>query len=250
MIDALGIDIGGSGIKGAPVDLTTGAFVGERYRIPTPEKSTPKNVAEVVGQIAQHFSLPKGTPIGITVPAPIIHGVASWMANLHKSWAGTNVNELFSDVLGTAVSVVNDADAAGYGEVEYGAAKGQSGTVLVTTLGTGIGSALIINHQLVPNTELGHLVLPGGKEAEPWASAAAKERKELSWKKWATRLQVVYSEYEKLLSPDLIIVGGGISKHADKFLPLITTNAPLIPAQLRNSAGIIGAAALAVKDNK
>ncbi|AZQ76323.1 ROK family protein [Flaviflexus ciconiae] len=245
---ALGIDIGGSGIKGAPVDLTTGEFVADRYRIPTPEKSTPKNVAQVVGQIAEHFDLPRHTPIGVAVPAPIVHGVAMWMANLHKSWAGTNVDELFSNVLDTQVTVVNDADAAGYGEVEYGAAKGQSGTSLVTTLGTGIGSALVIDHRLIPNTELGHLTLPNGKEAEAWASSAVKDRKKLSWTDWANRLQDVYGEYEKLLNPDLIIVGGGISKDSDKFLPLLKTRVPIIPATLRNKAGIIGAAALGARE--
>lgn len=249
MIDALGIDIGGSGVKGAPVDLNAGQFAAPRFRIPTPKKSTPENVANVVGKIAEHFELPKGTPIGIALPAPVVHGVAPWIANLHKSWAGTNVNELFSEVLGAPVSVVNDADAAGYGEVEFGAANGHPGTVLVTTLGTGIGSALIINHHLVPNTELGHLVLPGGKEAEPWASNAIREREKLSWKAWSKRLQVVYSEYEKLLNPDLIIVGGGVSKESEKFLPRIKTTAPLIPAELLNSAGIIGAGALAVKNS-
>lgn len=244
---AFGIDIGGSGIKGAPVNLTEGTLTTDRFRIPTPEKSTPKNVARVVTQVVEYFEVPADMPIGIALPAPIVNGTVAIMANLHKSWVGINAVELFSEALGRGVTVVNDADAAGYGEAEYGAANGIPGSILVTTLGTGIGSALVVNHELVPNTELGHLTLPNGKEAEHWASSAVKDREELSWKEWAKRLQDVYSQYEMLLNPDLIIVGGGISKDAGHYLPLLSTRAPIVPATMRNSAGIIGAAALGAR---
>ncbi len=246
---ALGIDIGGSGIKGAPVDLSTGKLQGRRHRIPTPEASTPANVAAVVKEIVDGFDLPPDTPVGIALPAPVIHGVITWMANLDQSWVGTDALSLFREALGRPVTVANDADAAGYGEAEYGAAHGVPGSILVTTLGTGIGSALVVNHELVPNTEFGHITLPNGKEAEHWASSAVKDRHDLSWEDWAARLQDVYSQYEMLLSPDLIIVGGGISKDAEKYLPLLTTRAPIVAATLKNRAGIIGAAALAARES-
>lgn len=245
---AFGIDIGGSGIKGAPVDLTAGKLVNDRHRIPTPKQSTPDNVAAIVKELVEHFEVPQDIAIGVALPAPIIHGEVIFMANLDKSWVGVNAVDLFAETLGRPVAVVNDADAAGYGEAEYGAAKGVPGSILVTTLGTGIGSALVVNHELVPNTELGHITLPNGKEAERWASSAVKDRKRLSWKEWASRLQDVYSQYELLLNPDLIIVGGGISKDAKHFLPLLDTRAPIVPATMKNSAGIIGAAALGARE--
>lgn len=247
MAIALGIDIGGSGIKGAPVDLTTGEFAAERHRIPTPQPATPHAVAQTVSDIVKHFGMDDGTPIGVTFPAPIIKGVAPWIANLDDAWAGLNVDHVLSDAVGSPVTCLNDADAAGFAEAEYGAAHGMDGTILVTTLGTGIGSALIVDHQLVPNTELGHVYLKNGKEAEKYASAAVREKKKLSFPEWAERLNVVYNVYEKLFSPDLFIVGGGVSKKSDKFLPLIDVRAPIIPAQLRNAAGIVGAAALAAR---
>lgn len=244
-MQAIGIDIGGSGIKGAPVDLDTGELAAERFRIPTPEASTPQAVADVVAEVVEHFDLDTSIPVGVTFPAPIIHGVVPWIANLDDSWEGVAVEKLLSERLGRPTLAVNDADAAGYAEVEYGAAKGCTGTVLVTTLGTGIGTALIINEQLVPNTELGHLILPNGKEAEAYASSAVRSKKDLGWSSWAKRLQVVYSQYERLLNPDLIIVGGGVSRKSDKFLPLLDLRAPIRPAALRNTAGIVGAARLA-----
>lgn len=247
MKTAFGIDIGGSGIKGAPVNLKTGSLIDKRYRIPTPEVSTPENVAATVKKIVDHFDPSPGIPVGVALPAPVIHGEVTWMANLHGDWVGTNVEALFQTYLGRDVTVVNDADAAGYGETEYGAAKGIPGPILVTTLGTGIGSALVVNHELVPNTEFGHLTLPNGKEAEHWAASSVKEREGLSWEEWAARLEDVYSQFELLLNLDLIIVGGGISKDANNFLPLLKTRAPIVPATLKNSAGIIGAAALAAR---
>lgn len=244
---ALGIDIGGSGIKGAPVDLETGEFTADRHRIPTPEKSTPKSVTKIVGEIIDHFDLGEDVPVGVTFPAPIIHGVIPWVANLDQSWSGVNIDEYMGKKLNRTIHFVNDADGAGYAEAEYGAAKDKGGTILVTTLGTGIGSALIVDHTLVPNTEFGHLFLPNGKEAEVWASSAVRECKDLSFEAWAKRLTVVYGEYEKLFNPDLIIVGGGVSKKSEKFLPLIDIKTKIVPAKLLNTAGIVGAAALAAQ---
>lgn len=241
---AFGIDIGGSGIKGAVVDLDTGEFATERVRIPTPKKSTPKNVAQTCKELIDQFNLPEDMPIGITFPAPVRDNVVLFIANLDKSWAGVNVNELMEAELGRKVYAVNDADAAGYAEVLYGAAKGVDGLVLVTTLGTGIGSAMIYKGQLQPNTELGHLEIDGCN-AESRASAGAREREELSFKKWAKRLTKYYSHLEMLFTPDLFVVGGGVSKKHEKFLPLIDIKTPMVPAKLLNAAGIVGAAALA-----
>ncbi len=241
---AFGIDIGGSGIKGAPVDLAAGELAGERLRIPTPKKSTPKAVAAVVEELVAGFDLAPDVPIGLTFPAPIKHGVVPFIANLHKSWQGVDVPTLMSEAIGRRVVAVNDADAAGYAEAVYGAAKGVEGVVFVATLGTGIGSVLIADGTLVPNTELGHLEIDG-HDAESRAADSAREREGLSWAKWAKRLQRYFETIEMLFSPDLIVVGGGVSKKADQFLPLLDLQAPIIPAALRNQAGIIGAAALA-----
>ncbi len=241
---AFGIDIGGSGIKGAPVDLATGELTTDRVRIPTPKKSTPKAVAEVVEELTDSFALAPNVPVGLTFPAPIKHGVVPFIANLHKSWKGVDVPALMSQAIGRTVIGVNDADAAGYAETVYGAAKGVDGVVLVITLGTGIGSALIANGTLVPNTELGHLEIDG-HDAESRAADSAREREDLSWEKWAGRLQRYFETVEMLFSPDLIVVGGGVSKKAEKFLPLLDLHAPVVPAALRNQAGIVGAAALA-----
>lgn len=242
----LGIDIGGSGIKGAPVDLKKGAFAADRLRIPTPSESTPANVAKVVAEIVDHFSdtLGKKAPIGITIPAVVTHGVTRSAANIDKSWIDAPAEEIFEDELGRDIYLVNDADAAGVAEVQYGAAKGHPGLVLLTTLGTGIGSAIIHKGVLVPNSELGHIEIDGF-DAESKAASSVKDREELSYPEWATRLQRYYEVVEQLLWPDLIVVGGGVSKNADEYLPLLTLNTPIIPAKLRNKAGIIGAAWLA-----
>ncbi|HSE72318.1 MAG TPA: ROK family protein [Nocardioidaceae bacterium] len=241
----LGIDIGGTGIKGAPVDLATGEFVTDRLKIKTPKPATPEAVAEVVGEIANHFADSLGDdPIGIAIPAVCQRGVARSAANIDPSWVDTDVDALFTERLGRPVHVVNDADAAGVAEVRYGAAKDVPGLVILTTLGTGIGSAFLLDGKLMPNSELGHLEIDG-HDAEQRAAQSAKERENLSYPEWAKRLQRYYSHVEGLFWPDLFVVGGGISKSSDKFLPLLDLRTPIIPAKLRNSAGIVGAAWLA-----
>ena len=241
----LGIDIGGSGIKGAAVDLARGQFATDRLRFDTPKVSSPAAVADIVAQIAGHFAGDIGdSPVGVTLPAVVTNGVVRTAANIDPAWIGTDARKLLSDKLGRSVTVVNDADAAGVGELHFGAARNASGLVLMTTLGTGIGSALLYNGVLVPNSELGHLEIDG-HDAEGRASANVRDEKNLSWQEWAERLQRYYSHIEDLLWPDLIVVGGGVSRKADKFLPLLHLRAPIVAAQLANSAGIIGAAWLA-----
>ena len=243
----LGIDIGGSGIKGAPVDLTTGELTAERLKIATPEKSTPKNVAAVVGEIVEHFADQIGDgPLGVTIPAVVTHGRSRSAANIDKSWIDAEAEKIFEDHLGRDIMLVNDADAAGMAEVRYGAAKDHPGLVVMTTLGTGIGSALIYRGVLVPNTELGHLEIDG-YDAESRAASSVKDKEGLSYTQWAKRLQRYYKHVEDLLWPDLIVVGGGVSKKHEKFLPLLDLRTPIVPAKLRNDAGIIGAAALAAE---
>ena len=241
----LGIDIGGSGIKGAPVDLAKGQFAKDRLRCETPKLSSPDAVADIVVQIAEHFADDTGdSPIGVTLPAVVTNGVVRTAANIDAAWVGTDARKLLSDRLGRPVTVVNDADAAGVGELQFGAARNTSGLVLMSTLGTGIGSALFYNGVLVPNSELGHLEIDG-RDAESRAASSVKDDKNLSWQEWAERLQRYYSHVENLLWPDLIVVGGGVSRKAEKFLPLLHLRAPIVAAQLLNSAGIIGAAWLA-----
>ncbi len=242
----IGVDIGGTGIKGGIVNLDKGTMVGERHRIPTPQPATPEAVAEVVRQIVEELSSrPEGPdadgPVGVTFPAIIQHGVARSAANVDKSWVDTDVDALFTGVLGREVRVMNDADAAGLAEVRYGAGKGRKGTVLVITLGTGIGSAFIFDGKLVPNAELGHLEIDG-HDAESKASAVARERDGLGWKEYAVRLQRYFSHVEFLFSPELFIVGGGISKRGNEYLPLLDLRTPIMVAQLKNHAGIVGAA--------
>ncbi|ACV09141.1 polyphosphate--glucose phosphotransferase [Jonesia denitrificans] len=239
-----GIDIGGSGIKGAPVDLTTGEFLADRVRIPTPDASTPQAVAAIVGELCSEFTIDDSTPIGVAFPGPIDHGVVRMAANLDDSWVGVNIEQQLSDVLGRRVHAVNDADAAGFGEATFGAARDETGVIFLATLGTGIGSALIVEGHLVPNTEFGHLEIDGF-DAESRAADSARSREDLDWEQWATRLQRYFSHVELLLSPDLFVVGGGVSKRHEEFLPLLSLRAPIIPAQLLNAAGIAGAAAFA-----
>lgn len=241
---ALGIDVGGSGIKGAPVNLDKGAFAEDRLRIATPEEATPEAVCDVVEQVAEHFSVRKDVPLGVTLPAVVTHGVVQSAANIDRSWIGIDADALFRERLGRPVHVVNDADAAGVAERHYGAAKGRKGLVLLTTLGTGIGTALLIDGRLVPNTELGHLELDG-EDAEVRAAESVREREGIDTAEWAQRLQRYYSHVESLFWPDLIVVGGGVSKQADTFLPLLDLRTEIVPAKLRNKAGIIGAARLA-----
>jgi polyphosphate glucokinase len=236
----LGIDFGGSGIKGAPVDLERGDFAVDRVRIETPQPSTPDAVAAVLADLVSSFE-GHGSTIGVTVPGVVRDGVVSTAANIDPSWIGVDAGALFSQATGRPVRAVNDADAAGLAEGRYGAARGQQGLVVVTTLGTGIGSALLWNGDLVPNSELGHLEIEG-HNAESRAANSAREDEDLSWEDWAERLTTYYRTIERLLSPDLFVVGGGVSKHADKFLPMVDISTPIIPALLRNKAGIVGAA--------
>jgi polyphosphate glucokinase len=235
-----GIDFGGSGIKGAPVDLEAGEFIGDRVRIETPQPSTPEAVAGVFAELLGRFPDSNGS-VGVTVPAVVRNGVASSAANIDRAWIGTDADALFTEATGRDVHVVNDADAAGLAEVRYGAARGRRGLVIVTTLGTGIGSAIVYDGVLVPNSELGHLEIDG-QDAEKAAANSVREKQDLSWSKWAKRLTTYYRTLEKLFSPDLFVLGGGVSKHADQFVPLIDVETEIVPAQLKNRAGIVGAA--------
>lgn len=247
MARTIGIDIGGTGIKAAIVDVENGELVSEKIKVGTPEGAKPSDVADVVHDLVEQLDPNGSLPIGVCFPAVIVDEVALSAANVDKSWIGTNVGTLFEERTGRLVHVVNDADAAGFAEVKFGAAKGVSGLVLVTTLGTGIGSALIYNGVLIPNSELGHINLPGSrwKTAENLAANSARVKRRLSWTRWAERLQVYYGTLEKLFTPQLFVVGGGVSKEYENFLPLLELNTPIIPAQHFNNAGILGAAALA-----
>jgi polyphosphate glucokinase len=235
----LGIDVGGSGIKGAPVDTDTGQMLAERIRIKTPDKAEPAPMAEVAAQITKAFHW-QG-PVGIGFPAPIKSGVAMMAANISPQWVGTNADDLFTKVTGCDCHMINDADAAGLAEMEFGAGKGHLGTVIMLTLGTGIGTAIFYHGQLLPNTEFGHLDMKG-KDAEHRVSAAVRENEGLSWKEYAKRLNKYLLQMEKLFWPDLFIVGGGISKQSEKYVPLLKVRTPVVTAQLLNQAGIVGAA--------
>ncbi|MCW2773591.1 MAG: Polyphosphate glucokinase [Nocardioides sp.] len=242
-----GIDFGGTGIKGAPVDLVLGDFAAERERFRTPEKSTPDSVAQIFVDLLAKFPDCQG-PVGVTVPGVVRHGVVHSAANIDKAWIGTDADALFTKATGRDVHVVNDADAAGLAEVRYGAAKGRRGLVIVTTLGTGIGSAMVNDGVLVPNSELGHLEIDG-HDAESRAANSARTRENLSWEHWAKRLTTYYRTLEMLFSPDLFVVGGGVSKESDAFLPLLDLETEIIPAQLRNKAGVVGAALYATESS-
>jgi polyphosphate glucokinase len=238
-MQVLGIDVGGSGIKGAPVDTEAGNLLGERFRIKTPKSGEPQPMAEVVAEIARNFDW-KG-PIGIGFPAPIKAGVAMMAANISPKWVGVNADELFTRITGCECTLVNDADAAGLAEMKFGAGVGQPGTVIMITLGTGIGTAIFNRGHLLPNAEFGHLQMKG-QDAEQRASDAARQREELSWKKYARRLNKYLLQMEKLFWPDLFIIGGGISKESEKYVPLLTIETPIVTAKLLNEAGIVGAA--------
>jgi len=235
----LGIDIGGTGIKGAPVDVTTGKLAAERYRVLTPQPATPDAVSAVVRELVEHFEW-KGT-IGATFPAVVKAGVVHSAANVDESWIGTDAAGLFAETSGRTVTVMNDAGAAGVAEMRFGAGRGHEGVVMVVTLGTGIGTALFVNGTLVPNTELGHIEIRG-RDAEERASDAVREREDLSWKQYAKRVDEYLDAIQRLLWPDLVIIGGGASKKADKFLPYLTSAVEVVAAQLLNDAGIVGAA--------
>lgn len=243
---AIGIDIGGTGIKGALVDVKSGKLESERLRYPTPDGGSPKGIASVVEDIAKKLRAKEETAIGICFPAVVQHGITKSAANISKDWIDLDARALFEKQLKRTVTLLNDADAAGYAEAKYGAAKDEEGLVILTTLGTGIGVALIYDGKLIPNAELGHLEVDG-LDAETFAAFSVKERMNLTWEEWAKGLQRYYSKLESLLVPDLFIVGGGVSKEHQRFLPLLKLKTKIIPAELRNSAGIIGAAALAYK---
>ena len=238
-MQVLGIDVGGSGIKGAPVDTETGQLVKERIRIKTPKGAEPEPIAKVVAEIAKSFDW--NGPVGIGFPAPIKGGVTMMAANVSQKWVGVNADELFTKITGCDCAMINDADAAGLAEMKFGAGRGQPGTVILLTLGTGIGSAIFHQGKLLPNTEFGHMEMKG-RDAEWRASDAARQREDLSWKKYARRLNKYLAAMEKLFWPDLFIIGGGISKESEKYIPLLTIETPIVTAQLLNEAGIVGAA--------
>lgn len=235
----LGVDIGGTGIKGSLVDISTGKLLEERYRIDTPKGGKVADIAASVAEVVRHFSW-KGR-IGCTLPAVVQNGVVRTAANISKKWIGVNGIKVLSQVTKCPVALLNDADAAGIAEMKFGAGKGKSGVVLLVTLGTGIGTALFINGMLVPNTELGHLIIRE-KDAEEYASNRVREEHELSWKKWAKNVDEYLEYIESLIWPECIIIGGGVSKSAEKFIPRISINAKVVPAKLLNDAGIVGAA--------
>ncbi|PRZ43654.1 polyphosphate glucokinase [Antricoccus suffuscus] len=244
--EGFGIDIGGTGIKGARVDLTTGELLSERNRMPTPSPSTAEAVAEVVAKIVNDNGYTG--EVGITFPAVIQNGVAHTAANVDKSWVDADVRKIMSKQLPGGAEIINDADAAGIAEVRFGAGKDQRGTVLLLTFGTGIGSALFTDGHLVPNTEFGHIELDG-KDAEKYAAASVKDEEDLSYKHWAKRVSKYLRTLEKGLWPDLIIAGGGVSKKAEKWIPHLECRTPVVPAKLLNNAGIVGAA-LAAYENR
>ena len=235
----LGIDIGGSGVKGAPVDVDNGTLLAERFRIETPHPATPDAVAAAVAEVISHFDW--HGPVGATMPGVVKSGTLLTAANIHPSWIGTNAAQVFTRATGCPVTVLNDADAAGIAEMRFGAGKGRSGVVIMVTLGTGIGSAVFNDGVLLPNTELGHIEIRG-KDAETRASARVREEKDLSFKKWGKQVDDYLDRIDALLWPDVVIIGGGVSKKADRFFPLLTTRAEVVPAQLLNDAGIVGAA--------
>ncbi len=240
----LGIDIGGSGIKGALVNTDDGELLTDRYRLPTPNSAKPDPMAAAAAEIVRHFDW-QG-PVGCGFPAVVKEGVVCTAANVSKQWIGVNANQLIQEATHCPAMVINDADAAGLAEMRFGAGRDQHGVVLVVTLGTGIGTALFSAGQLVPNTELGHLEIRG-VDAEELASDAARQRQDMSWEKWSKRVDLYLNTLERLLWPDLIIVGGGVSKKDEKFLPLLTLRTKVVPAEMRNEAGIVGAALGAVQ---
>lgn len=239
----LGIDIGGSGMKGALVNTETGELLTERFRIDTPKSGQPEEMAEVFSQIVKHFDY--NGPIGCGFPTIIKNGVCKAHGNLSKKWLGVNAEELFSDYTGMPVTVINDADAAGYATMNYGVGKGKKGLVLMITIGTGLGSGAFFNGELVPNFELGQIPYKKYEKFEHYAAASIKEKEKLSYKKWGKRFNKFLESIELIVSPDLIIIGGGTSKDFHEFEPYIKVDTPVIAAELQNYAGIIGAATAA-----
>ena len=245
---AIGVDIGGTGIKGGIVDLERGELLSDRVKVSTPKGAKPQDVLDAVTVVLDELGVSdEALPLGVAFPAIVKSGRTLSAANVSDEWIGFEAEAFFEKGLGRDIHFANDADVAGIAEERYGAAKGVDGLTILTTLGTGIGSAMIYDGVLIPNSELGHVHrAKHGKDAEAYAAYSAMERDELSWKKWAARLQWYYSHIEFLFSPDLFVVGGGVSKHSEQFLPLLDIRTPIVPAVHRNNAGIIGAASLAV----
>lgn len=236
----MGVDVGGSGIKGVPVNIETGELLEDRFRLPTPVKAKPEDVAETVADVVKHYNW-QG-PVGVGFPGVVRNGVLYTAANVHKSWIGTNAEELFSKATGCPVYVLNDADAAGVAEMKFGIGRTHSkGVVMMITIGTGLGTALFVDGKLVPNTELGHIEIRG-KDAESRASDAARQRKDMSWEEWGGKFNEYLSWLERLFWPDLFVLGGGTSKLFDKFKGYLKLHTEVVPAELLNQAGIIGAA--------
>ena len=237
---ALGVDVGGSGVKGAVVDLDTGQLLGERHRLPTPQPATPQAVTATVAEVVRHFDWTG--PLGVTYPGVVVDGVVATAANVDKSWIGMNAAQAYSEAMGgRPVTVLNDADAAGLAEQRYGAGRNRKGVIVLLTFGTGIGSAVIHNGMLLPNTEFGHIEVDG-REAEHRAASSVKERKEWSYRRWTKEVTKVLVAVENAIWPDLFIAGGGISRKADKWIPLLKNRTPVVAAELLNTAGIVGAA--------
>ncbi len=243
-MEVLGIDVGGSGMKGGIVNTETGEMISERYRIPTPDLRTPEAMADVIAQIVEHFDY-KGK-VGCGFPTVIKMGICKSPGNLDPSWLGVNVEELFEKKTGLDFTVVNDADIAGYATMEYGIGKGKKGLVVMITIGTGLGSGAFYDGKLIPNFELGQIPYKKHKKIELWAAASAKEREGLSYKKWGKRFNKFLKYVDLIVAPDFILLGGGTSKDFDEFKKYITIDTPVMPAELQNHAGIIGAAAAAV----
>ena len=245
MTQAIGVDIGGTGIKGGVVNLTHGTLDSERVRIPTPEGAHPADGLDTVREVLDRLGVAGSSlPLGGAFPAIVKHGRTLSAANISKDWVGFDAERFFEQGLGRDITFVNDADAAGVAESKHGAARDARGLTIMTTLGTGIGSAFLYNGVLIPNSELGHLQYDG-ESIERWTAYSAMERENLSWEAWSARLQEFYSQVEFLFSPDLFVVGGGVSKHPEKFLPLLEIRTPIVAAVHRNNSGIIGAASLA-----
>lgn len=236
----IGIDIGGSGIKGNLVDLDLGEPIGERLKVATPDPSTPEAVGDVIQEMVEHFGVPG--PVGCTFPAVVRHGVTMSAANVDDSWIGTDAAALFSSVTGRKVTVVNDADAAGLAEMSFGSGRNRDGVVICLTFGTGIGSAVFTHGVLVPNTEFGHLEFRGFESVEDWAAARVKDDEGLSWSEWAERVDAYLQHLERVMSPDLFVIGGGVSRKFDRYASDLHTSCEVVAATLRNEAGIVGAA--------
>lgn len=242
---ALGVDVGGSGVKGAIVDLATGQLVGERFRLETPQPATPEAVTATVAEVVRHFDF--SGPLGVTYPGVVVDGVVHTAANVDRAWIGANAAEQYSRALdGRPVTVLNDADAAGLAEQRYGAGRDHKGVVILLTFGTGIGSAVIHNGMLLPNTEFGHIEVEG-KEAEHRAASSVKERKGWKFRRWTKEVSKVLVAVENAMWPELFIAGGGISRKSEKWIPLLTNRTPVVAAELLNTAGIVGAAMAAAE---